>query len=102
MALTLNKIGLENGPKKQNSYFSSDARPWSKESLIPLPLIHVFKPNEIKELRLRERMTQSVFVEFLNLDLSTIEKWETGDIQPAGAALRLLSLLDARGLKAFG
>jgi putative transcriptional regulator len=35
----------------------------------------------------------------LNTSLSTIQKWEIGDKRPAGPSLKLLSILDRKGLE---
>ena len=58
-----------------------------------------FKPNEIKTLRKRHRVSQPVFARYLNISESTVEKWETGAKKPSGAALKLLSIVEKHGLK---
>ncbi len=55
-------------------------------------------PKEIKQIRLREKLSQPVFAEYLNASASTIKKWETGENSPSGAALRLLQIIDKNGL----
>jgi putative transcriptional regulator len=37
----------------------------------------------------------------LNTSLSTIQKWEIGDKHPSGPSLKLLSILDRKGLEAL-
>ena len=59
------------------------------------------KPQQIKKLRQRLRVSQPVFARYLNTSESTIEKWETGAKQPSGMALRLLSVLEKHGLEAL-
>ncbi|MCX7186969.1 MAG: helix-turn-helix domain-containing protein [Methylophilales bacterium] len=39
------------------------------------------------------------FAGYLNVSKSTVEKWESGDKHPTGAALRLLSVVSRHGLK---
>jgi putative transcriptional regulator len=58
-------------------------------------------PEEIKKLRQRLRVSQSVFARYLNTSESTIEKWETGSKQPSGMALKLLSVVQKHGLEAL-
>lgn len=57
-----------------------------------------FTPRQIKQIRLREKVSQPVFAEYLNASPSTIKKWETGEKHPAGPALKLLNLVADKGL----
>jgi putative transcriptional regulator len=59
------------------------------------------KPEQIKKLRLRLRVSQPVFARYLNTSESTIEKWETGAKQPSGMALKLLFVVKKHGLEAL-
>jgi putative transcriptional regulator len=61
----------------------------------------VYTAYEIKRLRLREKASQAVFAAYLNTSVSTVQKWEIGDKKPSGPALKLLSLVERRGLKAL-
>ena len=61
----------------------------------PSPL----KPQQIKKLRLRLRVSQPVFARYLNTSESTIEKWETWAKQPSGMALKLLAVVEKHGLE---
>lgn len=42
------------------------------------------KPTQIKSLRLKAHLSQSVFAAVLNTSASTIQKWEIGDKKPSG------------------
>lgn len=55
-------------------------------------------PNQIKKIRLKERISQPVFASFLNVSPSTVKKWETGEKVPSGIALRMLNIVDHKGL----
>jgi putative transcriptional regulator len=57
------------------------------------------KPQQIKALRERHRVSQPVFARYLNTSESTVEKWETGAKKPSGMALKLLSVVQKHGLK---
>jgi putative transcriptional regulator len=59
------------------------------------------KPEQIRKLRLRLRVSQPVFARYLNTSESTIEKWETGAKQPSGMALKLLFVVEKHGLEAL-
>ena len=59
-------------------------------------------PDEIKTIRVTNNLSQPVFAGYLNVSKSTVEKWESGDKHPTGAALRLLSVVSRHGLKILG
>lgn len=61
----------------------------------------VYSAYEIKRLRLKERASQAVFAAYLNTSVSTVQKWEIGDKKPSGLALKLLDLVERKGLKAL-
>jgi putative transcriptional regulator len=58
-----------------------------------------FKPTQIKQLRERNRVSQTVFARYLNTSESTVEKWETGAKRPSGMALKLLTIVQKHGLR---
>lgn len=57
-------------------------------------------PKQIKLLRENAHISQAVFAAVLNTSLSTIQKWEIGDKKPSGPSLKLLSLIQRKGLDA--
>lgn len=58
-----------------------------------------FPPEEIRALRERERVSQPVFAQYLNVSKNLISDWERGVKRPSGPALRLLSVVKKRGLQ---
>lgn len=54
--------------------------------------------REIKSIRLREKASQSVFAVHLNVRADTVAAWEQSKTRPDGAAMKLLNLIDAKGL----
>jgi putative transcriptional regulator len=60
-----------------------------------------FRPMDIKRLRLKARASQAVFAAYLNTSVSTVQKWEIGDKTPSGLALKLLNIVERKGLKAL-
>jgi len=56
---------------------------------------------DIRALRARERVSQAVFARYLNVTTGLISQWERGEKRPAGASLKLLNLVDRRGLAAI-
>jgi len=75
----------------------------SKQTLRDFEALAVPPPDYnaegIRVLRERLRVSQAVFAAYLNASLSTVQKWENGEKRPSGAALRLLSVIDRRGLE---
>jgi putative transcriptional regulator len=60
-----------------------------------------YSAYEIKRLRLKEKASQAVFAAYLNTSVSTVQKWEIGEKKPSGPALRLLDIVDRKGVKAL-
>jgi putative transcriptional regulator len=63
-----------------------------------LPRIKPLAPEQIKEIREKSKVSQSVFASILNTSVSTVQKWEIGLKSPSGSALKLLHLINDRGL----
>jgi putative transcriptional regulator len=60
--------------------------------------IEPLAPEQIKEIREDAHVSQAVFAAVLNTSLSTVQKWEIGQKRPTGTALKLLHLVQKRGL----
>mgnify|MGYP003381713020 CR=1 FL=1 len=58
-----------------------------------------YTAEAIRCLREHLHVSQAVFAAYLNASVSTVQKWENGDKKPSGAALRLLSVIERRGLE---
>src|SRR5215469_13820279 len=56
--------------------------------------------EQIKALREREQVSQTVFANYLNVTPNLVSKWERGEKRPSGPALKLLSLVEKHGLAA--
>ena len=63
--------------------------------------VELLGPRQISELRRREKVSQPIFARYLNVSKSSVSQWETGAKRPDGAALKLLSLVMKKGLKAI-
>ena len=64
-----------------------------------LPPVEPLEPQEIKQIRESSNVSQAVFAALLNTSVSTIQKWEIGQKKPTGTALKLLHLVQKRGLE---
>lgn len=63
--------------------------------------IRRYSRTKIRSLRKRHRISQAVLATVLNMSLSTVRQWEIGAKQPSGPSLKLLDLLDRKGLEAL-
>ena len=63
--------------------------------------IHQFTAEEIRALREREEVSQTVFAHYLNVSKFSVSQWERGEKHPAGPSLKLLSLVEKKGLSAI-
>ncbi|PCI36307.1 MAG: transcriptional regulator [Thiotrichales bacterium] len=66
-----------------------------------LPPIKELSAIQIKQLRLREKVSQAVFAIYINVSKSTIRQWEQGERHPTGSSLKLLNLIYSNGLVAL-
>ena len=64
-----------------------------------LPPIEPLQPEQIKQIRVAANVSQSVFAALLNTSVSTVQKWEVGQKRPTGIALKLLHLVQTKGLE---
>lgn len=66
-----------------------------------LPTVEPLTPVEIKAIREKENISQSVFAHYLNVSKNMISEWERGVKKPSGTALKLLNLVQNKGLSAI-
>ena len=64
-----------------------------------LPSIKPYDAAQIKRIRLKSKASQAVFAAYLNTSVSTVQKWERGEKKPNGPSLKLLDLVDRKGLE---
>ena len=57
-----------------------------------------FTAMDIRQLREREGLSQPVFARYLNVTKGLISQWERGEKHPRGASLKLLALIEKKGL----
>lgn len=66
-----------------------------------LTSVEPLSPDEIKQLREREQVSQPVFAWYLNVTKGAVSKWERGEKKPNGPSLKLLNLVRAKGLESI-
>lgn len=67
--------------------------------MLNLGEVKVLEAQEIKKMRLKEKVSQAVMARILNVTPSTYQKWERGEVHPKGANLKLLRLAYAHGIQ---
>ena len=67
---------------------------------LPVAPVPPFDAARIRALRERLNLSQAVLATVLNTSASTVRKWEQGDKSPSGPSLKLLDLLERKGLTA--
>ena len=63
--------------------------------------VRPMEPDEIKAIRAREHISQPVFARYLNVSKNLVSDWERGVKKPGGPALRLLTVIQKKGLAAI-
>jgi putative transcriptional regulator len=64
-----------------------------------LPPIEPLSASKLRKIRQHSRVSQPVFAALLNTSVSTVQTWEIGQKRPTGTALKLLHLVQKRGLE---
>ena len=62
--------------------------------------VEALTPEQIRNIRIKEKATQAVFARYLNVTRGLVSQWERGEKHPRGASLKLLTLVARKGLQA--
>ncbi len=68
---------------------------------LAMPAVESLSPRQIKKIRMEANASQEVMACFLNVGVTTMQKWERGDSHPHGAALKLLNLAHRNGIQSI-
>jgi putative transcriptional regulator len=66
---------------------------------LAIPKVDQLSPNQIKKLRADANCSQAIMACYLNVNLSTYQKWERGETIPKGAPLKLLNIVEKHGIQ---
>ncbi len=61
--------------------------------------VQELEPQEIRALRERVHLSQSVFASYLNISKNLVSDWERGKRKPGGPALKLLNVIQKHGIE---
>ena len=78
-----------------------DKRRMRKYEALCLGPIPEYTGASIRALRNRYQVSQAVLAAVLNTSLSTVRQWEVDQKRPSGPSVKLLNLLDRKGLQAL-
>ena len=67
------------------------------DALCPPPVRH-YTAADIRRIRKEANVSQAVFAAVLNVGRATVAAWEQGGKEPSGPALKLLDLVERKGL----
>lgn len=76
-----------------------DKRSMKQYDALCLPPVPDYDGAKVKALRSKLRLSQAVLASVLNTSLSTVRKWEIDEKHPSGPSLKLLDLLERKGLE---
>jgi len=80
--------------------FISEQRLAEYQALCEQP-VPAYSADQIRRLRERYRISPAALAVMLNTSPATVRKWEAGQNHPSGPSLKLLNLLDRKGLEAL-
>ena len=63
-----------------------------------LPTLRDYTPADIRRVRAKTKASQAVFAAVLNVGPTTVAAWEQGTKKPSGPAVKLLDLVERKGL----
>jgi len=76
-----------------------DKRKMQKYDALCMEPIPEYDAERIRALRQKLRLSQAVLAAVLNTSVSSVRKWEAGDKKPSGPSMKLLNLIERKGLE---
>ena len=90
--------GMVEGFERAGLVSKQTMRRFDETCLSPAP---VLAPEAIRAIREKEAVSQPVFARYLNVSKNMVSEWERGMKRPGGPALRLLAIVQKKGLQAI-
>ena len=78
-----------------------DAKTMRNFDALCLASVQKLSAQEIAEVRRKAGVSQAVFASYLNVTVGLVSQWERGEKQPRGPSLKLLALVQKKGLDAI-
>ncbi|MEI8011826.1 MAG: helix-turn-helix domain-containing protein [Candidatus Omnitrophota bacterium] len=67
---------------------------------LALEEVKPYAPRAIARLRRKLKLSQAALARFINTSVYSVQKWEQGVKNPSGPALKLLHIIEEKGLSA--
>ncbi|MFT4178675.1 MAG: DNA-binding transcriptional regulator [Thermomonas sp.] len=77
-----------------------DKRRMQEFDALCLEPVPAYTSAQIRKLRASLNISQPVLAAVLNTSVSTVRQWEQGEKKPSGPSLKLLNLIDRKGIEA--
>jgi putative transcriptional regulator len=78
-----------------------DALTMRRFDALCLPPVRHYGASDVRRIRKQANVSQAVFAAVLNVGKATVASWERGGKEPSGSALKLLDLIERKGLAAL-
>jgi len=78
-----------------------DALTMRRFDALCLPPVPHYRSADVRRIRAKANVSQAVFAAVLNVGKATVAAWERGGKEPSGPALKLLELVERKGLEAL-
>jgi putative transcriptional regulator len=66
-----------------------------------LTQVRSLSANDIKRIRTANNVSQEVFARYLNVTSTLVSQWERNEKKPSGPSLKLLNIVEDKGLDAI-
>ena len=66
-----------------------------------LPPLRDYTADDIRKIRTESKVSQAVFAKYLNVKKITVAAWEQGTKKPSGTAVKILDIVERKGLEAL-
>jgi|JI9StandDraft_1071089.scaffolds.fasta_scaffold741975_2 putative transcriptional regulator len=86
-------ISLKKGLNEAIEFSGGNSEFKLNQTLVSIPKLPNYKGKEIKNIRNKLHLTQSLFANTLGVSEKTVEAWESGRNIPQGPAQRMLFVL---------
>lgn len=93
MAERYNKLGVVKDETVAAIHAAVDAR--------KIPKVRPMTGSQIKEVRVRYKMSQSALALMIGMSVESVSKWERDESKPNQAALRIINVIEEKGPQVF-
>ena len=100
MKETISEAVLESARGLHRAGVMSDERLREFDAMCKRPP-SAYSPAQIRRIRAKTKSSLDMFAICLNTSKATVRRWESGEVKPCGPSLKLLNLVERKGLDAL-